>query len=176
MLSFACCLRAGCLHKATKYEKKHWRAGSAEIKNGWCLAGTEKNGGGRLPSTWALTLTRPKTGGWALTRECALTWYVICHKKECRTSNARPQGADYIYLFCAEQPASLVHILYLDSRSVVLLFRKGGIAYILGELSTRAIKTWQSCNGFCSAHKYKPVSPHTYMYMCTPVNSQLSYS
>ena len=40
------------------------RASSAEIKNGGgCLAGIEKNGGGHLPGAWALTLTRPKTGG-----------------------------------------------------------------------------------------------------------------
>ena len=30
---------------------------------GGCLAGIEKNRGGRLPGTWAFLLTRPKTGG-----------------------------------------------------------------------------------------------------------------
>ena len=36
------------------------------------LAGIEKNGGERLHGTWALMLTRPNTGGWALTQEWAL--------------------------------------------------------------------------------------------------------
>ena len=56
-------------------------------KNGWALCWNQKNGDGRLPGTWALTLTRskigwraltltrPKIGGWALTREWALMWY-----------------------------------------------------------------------------------------------------
>ena len=43
------------------------------VNGGGRLACIEKKGGGRLPGTWALTLTRPKTGGWALTREWALT-------------------------------------------------------------------------------------------------------
>ena len=36
--------------------------------------GGRVNGGGRLPGTWALTLTTPKMGGLTLTREWALTW------------------------------------------------------------------------------------------------------
>ena len=43
------------------------------VNGGGRLACIEKKGGGRLPGTWALTLTRPKTGGWALTQEWALT-------------------------------------------------------------------------------------------------------
>ena len=44
-----------------------------QVNEGGRLACIEKKGGGRLPGTWALMLTRPKTGGWALTREWALT-------------------------------------------------------------------------------------------------------
>ena len=87
MLSFASCLHAGCSHKAAKVKKKYGRAGSAGKKLGGRFAGIKKNGDGRLPGTWALTLTRskigwraltltrPKIGGWALTREWALMWY-----------------------------------------------------------------------------------------------------
>ena len=63
----------GCLHKSTKIEKKYRQTGSTEVKNGGgCLAGIEHNSGGRLHSTWALTLTRPKTGGVVLTLEWRL--------------------------------------------------------------------------------------------------------
>ena len=48
--------------KPLKSIKKHGQAGSAE-RNGWVLIRNRKNGGGRLPGTWMLTLTRPKTGG-----------------------------------------------------------------------------------------------------------------
>ena len=66
MLSFACCRRAGCSRKADKIEKQ---------KKGRRLRSRnrKKNGGGHLPGTWALTLTRPRTVGWALTREWTLT-------------------------------------------------------------------------------------------------------
>ena len=40
---------------------------------GGCLARIEKSRGGRLLGTWALMLTRPKIGGWALSREWTLT-------------------------------------------------------------------------------------------------------
>ena len=43
------------------------------VNGGMRLACIEKKGGGHLPGTWALTLTRPTMGGWALTREWALT-------------------------------------------------------------------------------------------------------
>ena len=44
-----------------------------QVNGGGRLACIKKKGGGRLPGTWVLTLTRPKTGGWALTWEWALT-------------------------------------------------------------------------------------------------------
>ena len=34
-----------------------------QVNGGGRLACIEKKGGGRLPGTWALTLTRPKMGG-----------------------------------------------------------------------------------------------------------------
>ena len=52
---------------------------AGEIKRkGGCLTGMGKNGGGHSPGTWALTLTRPETGGWALTLEWALTRIIRC--------------------------------------------------------------------------------------------------
>ena len=61
---FSCCE----LHADRETE-----AVGGQVNGGGRLACIEKKGSGRLPGTWALTLTRPKTGGWALTREWALT-------------------------------------------------------------------------------------------------------
>ena len=65
---FCPCLVACELHADRETETVGGR-----VDGGGRLACIEKEGGGRLPGTWALTLTRPKTGGWALTREWALT-------------------------------------------------------------------------------------------------------
>ena len=67
-----CCLHAGCSYKAGKI-RKTCAGRLSQRKTGGRLAQMEKNGGGNLPGTGALTLIRPKTGGWALTWEWVLT-------------------------------------------------------------------------------------------------------
>ena len=71
-------LLVGCSRKAAVIKKNH---SLAEVKNGGGrLAGIEKNGGGHLPGAWALsTLTRPKTVGWALTRDNTVS--LLCWPK-----------------------------------------------------------------------------------------------
>ena len=54
-----------CLVNCTPIEKlKPWAGGLTGV--GARLACIEKKEGGRLPGTWALTLTRPKRGGGCL--------------------------------------------------------------------------------------------------------------
>ena len=55
---FCPCLVACGLHADRETETVGGR-----VNGGGRLACIEKKGGGRLPGTWALTLTRPKTGG-----------------------------------------------------------------------------------------------------------------
>ena len=55
---FCPCLVACELHADRETETVGGR-----VNGGGRLACIEKKGGGRLPATWALTLTRPKTGG-----------------------------------------------------------------------------------------------------------------
>ena len=68
-------MSTGCSYKATKIEKKHGWAVSAEINK---QVGAQLESGMTvvrrcLPVAWGLMLTRPNTGGLTLTQEWSLT-------------------------------------------------------------------------------------------------------